>query len=71
MSDTERVIGMLQEFRAWVKEEFLELKQDSKETRRDILDLKQFKWQIIGGATVCSVLASGAITLVGFWIKRS
>lgn len=48
MNDTERVIGKLEEFREWAKDEFRELKIEVK-------SLNQLKWKITGGAAVIAV----------------
>lgn len=70
MNDTERVIGKLEEFREWVKDQFMELKEDAKETRRDVQEMKQFKWQIIGGAGAASFFVALVTTALGFLLKQ-
>lgn len=49
MNDTERVIGKLEEFRDWAKDELAEIKADVKA-------LQRFKWRVAGGAGVLAVL---------------
>lgn len=49
MNDTERVIGKLEEFRDWAKDELAEIKADIK-------SLQSFKWRVAGGAGVLAVL---------------
>lgn len=51
MSDTERVIGKLEEYMNWSKAEISAL-------RKDVQDLKQFKWKILGFAMCAAFVAT-------------
>jgi hypothetical protein len=51
MDDVERIIGKLEAFKEFSEKEFAEIK-------KDIQDLKKFKWQVYGGASLFSFITA-------------
>jgi len=62
MSDTERIIGALTEFKEDAKCRFDKIE-------KDIEDLKGFKWRVIGGAMLVSFVFTALIQLGSIYAR--
>lgn len=51
MDNSDRILGRLEEFKEWAREEFSEIKKDLKE-------LQHFKWKVTGMAIAVSAITS-------------
>lgn len=66
----EQVIELLRDKIDNVDRKVDEVKGDVKDIREDVKEMLAFKWQIVGGSLVCSVLASILIQFIlNFWGK--
>lgn len=63
----ERELGELKEQGKWVAKEMYSLSQHVKRIESKVDSVIRFKWQIIGGASVCSFLAA---LVVEFLVKK-
>lgn len=57
MSDYERIIGRLVEFKSWTEREFKNINRQFELLRIEISQFNRFKWSIYGGSAVISTLS--------------
>lgn len=62
MNDQSLILGELKEFKRATLEELRHIK-------RDVHELKNFKWRIVGGATMACALATAAFQVITYLIK--
>lgn len=48
----------------FIKEDIRELKDDLKDLKKDVTELLQFKWQIVGGTILGSLIITGIFQFI-------
>jgi reverse gyrase len=59
-TDTDRILGSLEEFKRWSERELSELRREVTELRTEVKLLNHFKWKVVGGTSAVSTLLVGA-----------
>jgi hypothetical protein len=64
MDEITKTLGILIEQGRWVAKEFEEFKNDVREIKKDIKDLQNFKWKILGFASCAAFIATLIVELI-------
>ena len=67
MSDTERVIGELKEFKRVALKEMDNLRDDLREVKKEVRMLMRFKWRVAGGSAVLMTVLTAVVEAIHVW----
>lgn len=54
----------------WLKEDIKSVKEDVKQINAKVDEMLQFKWQIVGGSVVISLLVGIVLQIVIAWVGK-